>query len=164
MIRKFKFVGVIMLLLLASGCAVLHHAQVGQVDSRDTYAQIPFEIKVSEMGVSMGDAYGLARSANTKSGDQLGDAALIISLFQMGPRTGAPIYDQKYAEKIIYQIHEKCPGGRVSGLMSIREMRKYPVISGEIVKITGYCLRNRKPASIVPPEDDEILSALTQTF
>jgi len=40
--------------------------------------------------------------------------------------------------------------------MSIRETRKYPVISGEIVKITGACLRNRTPASLpLPLEEDD---------
>lgn len=162
MIPNCRFIYVGILGSLLSGCAFLHHAQVGQVDGRKEAAAIPFEIKVSEMGVSLNDAEAISRSANTRAGDQLGDAAAILSLFQMGPRTGAPVYDQRYAEKIIYQIHEKCPSGRVTGLMSIREMRKYPVISGEIVKITGYCLRNRTPASESLVEEDEILSALTQ--
>lgn len=163
MIPKFKLISTGILVPLLSGCAILHHAQVGQVDGRKEFAQIPFEIKVSEMGVSLNDAESISRSANTRAGDQLGDVAAIIGLFQTGPRTGAPVYDQRYAEKVIYQIHEKCPSGRVTGLMSIREMRKYPVISGEIVKITGYCLRNRAPASETTIEEDEIISALTQS-
>lgn len=133
--------------LQLSGCAVLHHAQVGQIDNRGTEVMIPFEIKMSETGVSVEDAGRIARSARSDGGERLGQLADIIGLFQIGPRTGNPVYDEHYAEKLIYQIHEKCPSGRVTGLMSIREMRKYPVISGEIVKVTGYCLRARKPAS-----------------
>lgn len=145
--------------LLLSGCAVLHHAQLGQIDSRGQTAAIPFEIKVSEVGVSLDDAQSLAYATKSRGGDNAGDLMGIIGLFQIGPRTGHPVYDQRYAEKVIYQIHEKCPSGRVTGLMSIREMRKYPVISGEIVKITGYCLRDRNPAT-ESFEADEITEAL----
>lgn len=130
-------------IFLFSGCAVLHHVQVGQIDSRGSDAFIPFEVMVSETGVDVQEAGRIARATETKQGDRLGDLAAIISLFQMGPRTGAPVYNQGYAEKVVYQIYEKCPSGRVTGLMSIREMRKYPVISGEIVKITGYCRKSK---------------------
>jgi len=130
--------------LLFSGCAILHHVQVGQIDNRtDTVTAIPFEILMSEAGVSTQEIGAIARSANTKQGDQAAGIAEIIALFQMGPRTGNPVYSERYAEKLIYEIHQKCPTGRVTGLMSIREMRKYPVISGEIVKVTGYCLKDR---------------------
>lgn len=137
--------------LAITGCAHLHHAQVGQVDNRTAKAvAIPFEIKVSETGVSVEEAGRIARATNSNAGDRGGNIAAIIGLFQMGPRTGNPIYDARYAEKVVYQIHEKCPSGNVTGLMSIRETRKYPVISGEIIKITGYCLKAREPASDSP--------------
>lgn len=138
------------LLLLQTGCAVLHHVQVGQVDSRaDNVAWIPFEVMVSEAGVNTEEIGAIADAASRSSGGNPNagsDAAAIIGLFQMGPRTGNLVYNPTYAEKMIYLIHEKCPSGRVTGLMSIREMRKYPVISGEIVKVTGYCLRTKKSA------------------
>lgn len=136
-----------------AGCAHLHHAQVGQIDNRtSSVVAIPFEIKLSETGVSVEEAGKIARAADTRSGRDAGNVAAIIGLFQMGPRTGNPVYDSRYAEKVVYQIHEKCPSGNVTGLMSVRETRKYPVISGEIVKITGYCLKNREPASAALPE------------
>ncbi|MES2963575.1 MAG: hypothetical protein V4760_06765 [Bdellovibrionota bacterium] len=136
------------LAMALSGCAHLHHTQVGQVDNRSSTVAIPFEIKVSETGVAVEEAGKIARAANTKGGDNAAGLATLISLFQMGPRTGNPVYDARYAEKVVYQIHEKCPSGNVTGLMSIRETRKYPVISGEIIKITGYCLKAREPASV----------------
>lgn len=127
-----------------SGCAILHHVQVGQIDNRtaNTVA-IPFEVLLSETGVSTEDIGRLGKATNSQAGDAAENLAALIALFQMGPRTGNPVYSESYAEKLIYEIHQKCPSGRVTGLMSIREMRKYPVISGEIVKVTGYCLRNR---------------------
>jgi hypothetical protein len=137
--------------VIFTGCAWMHHVQLGQIDNRKSEAMVPFDIKVSENGVSAEEIGAIAKSFKTKGGDAAGDAAGIIALFQQGPRTGNPIYNEKYAERLIYQIHEKCPSGRVTGLMSVRETRKYPVISGEIVKVTGYCRKARKEA----PADNE---------
>lgn len=128
-------------------CAALHHVQIGDIESRPNTVLIPFDIKVSEMGLDIGQAGDIARSTKSSGGDRLGEIADIIGLFQMGPRTGNPVYDEKYADRLVYQIYEKCPSGRVTGLNSIRETRAYPVISGEIVKITGFCIKDRAPAS-----------------
>ncbi|MNK90926.1 hypothetical protein D3C87_1109970 [compost metagenome] len=135
------------LMFLFTGCAILHHVQVGHIDNRDSQVQIPFEILMSEVGVSTSEIAGAGKLANSKGGDAVADAAAILSLFQMGPRTGNLTYNPRYAEKLIYEIHQKCPSGQVTGLMSIREMRKYPVVSGEIVKVTGFCRKNRVQAS-----------------
>lgn len=134
-------------MFLFSGCAVLHHVQVGHIDNRDNQVQIPFEVLMNEVGVSTEEIGALAKLSNTKGGDQVADAAAILSLFQMGPRTGHLTYNPRYAEKLVYEIHQKCPSGQVTGLVSIREMRKYPAISGEIVKVTGFCRKNRVQAS-----------------
>lgn len=138
-----------------SGCAVLHHVQVGEIDNRDNKAQIPFEVLMSETGVNTQEIEAMARATNSKGGDNVGDAAAILSLFQMGPRTGNLVYNPRYAEKLVYEIHQKCPSGQITGLMSIREMRKYPAISGEIVKVTGYCLKDRKPVEIGNKKNNE---------
>lgn len=135
--------------LLLANCAILHHVQVGTVDNRSSKVAIPFEILMSETGINTEEIGKIARSTHSRSGDQVGDAAALISLFQIGPRTGNPIYNPGYAERLVYEIHQRCPSGQVTGLMSIREMRKYPVVSGEIVKVTGYCLKDRIPASEV---------------
>jgi hypothetical protein len=116
---------------------------MADIDGNPDYVKVPIEIKVSELGVSMKDIKNIANSTHTKAGKQVGDIASFIEHFQMGPRTGAPVYTDKYAEKIIYELHTQCPSGRLSGLVSIRETREYPVIKGEIIKVTGYCLRPR---------------------
>jgi hypothetical protein len=122
--------------------------QLGSVDARtQKQTWIPFEIKMSEVGVSAEEVGAIAKATNSHGGDNVAGAAAILSLFQMGPRTGNPTYNERYAEKLVYEIYQKCPSGRVSGLMSIREFRKYPVVSGEIVKVTGYCAKDRVKAN-----------------
>jgi hypothetical protein len=133
--------------LTSTGCAFLHHVQVGQVDNRDDAQLAHFEIKVSETGVATEDVAAIAKATRSRAGDDAAGIAAIISLFQMGPRTGNPVYNEHYAEQVLSKIHEACPSGQVTGLMSVREMRKYPVISGEIVKISGYCRKQRKTAA-----------------
>lgn len=128
--------------LLATGCAQLHHVQLGDIHSPTGYVKKPFDIKVSETGVNLEEIGAAARvlGRNTKGGQAVERAAAIVGLFQMGPRTGNPVYVKDYAKNLVQAIYEKCPSGDVSGLVSIRETRKYPIVSGEIVKITGYCL------------------------
>lgn len=128
-------------LLLLSSCAQLHHVQIGEVASHSSYVQKPFDIKISESGVNLGEAAEVSKVFLNK--DRQKDAEEIvglIGLFQMGPITGNPVYVKDYAKNLIQLIYEKCPSGKVTGLMSVRESRKYPVVSGEIVKVTGYCL------------------------
>ena len=132
----------VFIVFMFSGCAILHHVQVGSIDNRtDKVVLIPFEVKMSETGVSTEEAGRIAHAAGG-NGDA-GKALAFLQMFQIGPRTGNPVYDENYAKKLVYEIHQKCPSGRITGLVSIREMRKYPVISGEIVKVTGFCIKNK---------------------
>ena len=97
---------------------------------------------MSETGIDLGEATKIGQSLtrNKKAGEQMQAVNDIISLFQMGPRTGNLVYNDSYAEGLLLRLYETCPSGKITGLSSIRESRKYPVISGEIVKITGYCV------------------------
>jgi hypothetical protein len=133
----------VFIIALNSGCAALHHIQLSDINNRGEFTLVPFEVKVSETGVDIGSIKDIARSNGGRGNQQAGNVAEAIEYFQMGPRTGAPVFTDKYAEKIIFQIHQECPTGKVTGLNSIRETRVYPVISGEIIKITGFCLRPR---------------------
>lgn len=132
-------------LSLLSGCAALHHVQLSEIDNRSKYVMVPIEVKVSETGVDIAEATNIAQGVLRNSHDQqaAGDLGAMIQYFQMGPRTGAPVYTDRYAEKLIYQLHTQCPSGKITGVQSIRESREYPVIKGEIVKITGFCLREK---------------------
>lgn len=131
----------IVMCLLISGCAQLHHVQIGDIDNSPGYVRKPFDIKISETGINIQEAKGIAKALlDKKGGEAAENIAGVIGLFQMGPRTGNPVYVKDYAKGLAQVIYEKCPSGRVTGLSSIRETRKYPVVSGEIVKVTGYCL------------------------
>ena len=151
-LRRDKVLRILYLTCLMSlaACAQLHHVQLGDVDARPGFFATPFDIKVSETGVNLGEAVRIQRSvlAHSQSANAAGNVAAIVSLFQTGPRTGDPVYVRDYAERLIYAIFEMCPNGHVSDLSSIRETRKYSVISGEIVRVKGVCLRPRQPASI----------------
>jgi hypothetical protein len=129
------------MLTILTGCAALHSVQVGMIDNRgsDKENLVPFEIMVSETGVSLDDIKEIGKYAGGDLGNASNSAAETLSYFQMGPRTGNPIYNEKYAEGLQKQIFQKCPSGRVTALVSIRETMKYPVISGEIIKIRGLC-------------------------
>lgn len=132
-------------LLLLQSCAFLHHAQLGEIRHKKNHVRMPFEIKVSETGVDMKEAADLA-GALSNGNDAAGTAkeiADIVSMFQMGPRTGKPVYNEKYADGIAKAIYQKCPSGEITGLVMIREMASYPVVSGEIIKVKGYCLQKK---------------------
>ncbi len=135
----------IVLMIFATSCAQLHHVQVGEIENRADFISKPFDIKISETGVNIQEAAGIAKAVSSKQTNQeIQQIADAIALFQMGPRTGNPVYVKDYAKNLIQLIYEKCPTGQVTGLTSVRESRKYPVVSGEIVKVTGYCLLARE--------------------
>lgn len=140
------FIKIIFLAGLAAnlvGCAFMHHTQLGDIDSKIVSKGRKFEILLSETGVNLQEAaaIGSALTRHQKTSESIGNVGAIIGLFQMGPRTGNPVYDDKYADKLFDLLQKECRG-TVTGLMSIRETAKYPVVSGEIVKIVGYCLES----------------------
>lgn len=131
------------LFALCTGCAVLHRTQLSDIDSA---AGKPISIKVSEntinfaeVGAIMKGVGGVAKSSALK---KAGDAfALYTTLFQYGPRTGAPVYNELYARDIAERLVTQCPGGRLTNITSLRESREYPVVKGEIVRIDATCVQ-----------------------
>ncbi len=127
-------------LLFFTGCAVLHHVQVGQIDNRKAYKLTPIEIKVSEMGIDLNDAKAISNMAmNSYDSQKANDALTALQYFQMGPHTGAGVYSLAYIQDIEKNLASQCPNGFITGITSIRETREYPVIKGEIVKIKAFC-------------------------
>lgn len=125
-------------LLFLQGCAVLHHVAIGDIDDTHGTGE-KIEVKISETGVDLEEAGRLAdRLLKSKEGS---NAMGWITMFQMGPKTGKPVFNEYYAEPTFALLREECPSGKITALNSIREMRNYPVVSGEIVKVTGRCLK-----------------------
>jgi hypothetical protein len=122
-----------------TGCAQLHHVQLGDLDN--TVKGREFSVKVSETGIDLEEAVQMGKflTKSSQAQQDMGTVQAILALIQMGPRTGNPIYHEKYAEEIVGLLKKECPNGKISNLTAIRETRKYPVISGEIIKINGNC-------------------------
>ena len=97
-------------------------------------------VMASETGINLEEVEKFAEALGSDSGKE---GAEFLKMIQIGPTTGNPVYNERYAEDLLLLIKQKCPDGRVSGLTSIREQRKYTAISGEIIKINGNCLRKR---------------------
>lgn len=139
-----KSIRLIMSFLFLSmlGCASLHHVQIGSIDNRSGKNLKPIEVLVSGTGVNMDDVKQVANQVlgSKRGGKQAGQAADTFDSFQMGPKTGEIVYNEKYADNVTQMLREKCPNGRITGVTSIRETMKYPVISGEIVKFRAYCI------------------------
>jgi len=129
---------------LTTGCAVLHATQLGEIDSNAVVNGARFEIKVSEMGLNTDEAVAIAETIAEFSGkgEEVSTIGDIIALFQMGPKTGNPVFRDNYSDKIATLLAQECPSGNISGLVSIRESANYPVVSGEIVRLTGYCFKD----------------------
>mgnify|MGYP000110705672 CR=1 FL=1 len=143
--KTLKIIFLCSVVVYLSSCAYLHHVQVGEIDNTGDNDLIPFEIKVSEFGIDLNDAKSTSKILmNSKNSKQADDILTTLQYFQMGPKTGAPVFSVSYVNHLENKIRESCPSGRVTGIMSIREARQYPVIKGEIVKIKGYCLRSKK--------------------
>lgn len=130
----------IALALSSGGCAVLHHAQIGDIDARSRKAKSKVDVKISETGINIREANEiLRRLGNARWAKQSDDLAGIVGLFQLGPKTGNPVYTSDYARPVFELLYAKCASGQISNLAIIRETRKYPVVSGEIIKVTGDC-------------------------
>lgn len=131
--------------LFLSGCAVLHSVQVGDIESSSEYSSVPFEIKVSEFGIDLNDVKATSQILMAKGdASKANDALTALQYFQMGPHTGAGVYSIAYVDHMETKIRTQCPSGRITGLMSIRETAEYPIVKGEIIKIKGFCLKNKK--------------------
>lgn len=125
----------------ASGCAHLHQLQVTDIDSSQGELQ-PFEVKVNATGVSVSDSAELAKamSNDARTRKNVDTAEAIIALTQMGPKTGDPTFSDDWADDAAQKVLLRCPTGRITGLTARRETMDYPVISGEIITIKGYCI------------------------
>ncbi len=129
------------LILICSSCARLDHIQISDIDQSQGDLK-PISVKLSDTGFNASEAVAisseLAQSESAK--ENLGDLAAILALMNMGPSTGNPVYNDRYAENILRQLHQQCPTGKITALRNIREARSYGPVSGEIVRIDADCI------------------------
>ena len=124
------------------GCAHMHQLQVSDIDS--TRGELrPFEVQVNATGVSVSDGATVARAMtnDARTRQELDTLEAIIAMTQMGPKTGDPTFNDDWADATREELLARCPTGRVTGLTARRETMDYPVISGELVTIKGYCIQ-----------------------
>ena len=125
-------------------CASLHHVQIGEIDSTSSAGarSVRFELMESATGVNVREAgeiaKGLSRSAQVdRASNALSD---IYEMLTFGPRTGEVVFNDTFPNSLPARVSATCKAGKVSGLLVVRETNKYPVVSGEIVRVTGYCI------------------------
>ena len=102
-----------------------------------------FEIKLTEMGVDLEEVaeFGNDLGRMTKRDKETEGAMDLMKMANSGPKTGYPVFDVKYSDGLMDKIKAACPSGKVSGLTSVRETADYGMVSGEIVKLVGYCAK-----------------------
>lgn len=138
----------VFLLLGLTQCAALYHVQVSDVETSNRGRII--DIKLSETGFDVKGAsqdaaravrrHHLRRHGHDDVSNALAGLELILALTNYGPRTGTPVFTDRYADILLDELIAKCPSGKITGLTSVRESRQYPYISGEIVNVRGYCV------------------------
>jgi hypothetical protein len=129
-------------LILLSSCAFVHRHYVGDINSHAVLNGTRFELLFSKNGIdaSEGARYVSVFSTNNKTSASADQWADIIALFQMGPRTGNPMFGSRMTRTIHKKLSTVCNNQPISGLTILRETNKYPVVSGEIIKVSGYCV------------------------
>ena len=131
----------VLALCVSSGCANLHSVMIGERRLAPAGGQ-DFDVKVSEVGFNVKEATSVVQAIGGKNSG-VGKASKTVNdlydLISFGPITGNAVLDTKYADAIGEKSSSSCAPAKTIGVVSIRETMKYPVISGEIVKIEGLC-------------------------
>lgn len=135
----------LVLVLSLLGCAQLHNVHITEFETINSGSE-PFEIIVDEAGFSSDEAMSLVQESHKKSNfgqssESIESLRAILALSQFGPKTGNPVFYTDYLDEIEKKILEKCPSGKVINLVSIRETRKSIIVSSEVVRIHGVCLK-----------------------
>jgi len=129
--------------LFIGGCSQLHHVHIGEMDQSQGQLT-PFTIKVNELGFDVAKAAEIgsevAKSASTSEDLEL--VAFILAISNFGPKTGNPVYNDAYADQVLSEVIKVCPSKKITGLTSVREATNVGPVSGEVVRINGYCINS----------------------
>ncbi|GEM81336.1 hypothetical protein [Vibrio superstes] len=124
-----------------SACSQLHHVQLSDIDQ--TQGELtPVSIKVNEIGFDASETARIASdmASSEKDSENLQLVATVLALMNMGPSTGNPVYNDHYADQVMRQIDTQCPSHNLTGLTSVRESTSFGTVSGEVVRVDGYCI------------------------
>ncbi len=135
--------------LLVGGCSQLHHVHIGDIDqSQGTLT--PFTIQVNELGFDAAKTaeIGAEVAKSSSTSEDLELVAFILAVSNFGPKTGNPVYNDAYADKVLAEVTKVCPSKKLTGLTSIREATNVGPVSGEVVRIKGYCINNSQSNKI----------------
>lgn len=137
---KFRNIAGIGFLFL-TGCSQMHHVQIGEIDQSQG-SLTPFSIRVNELGFDAAKTAGIAAelATNQSTSEDLEVVQLILAISNAGPKTGNPVYNEAYADQILSNVIKACPSKKMTGLTSVREAVDAGPLSGEIVRIDGYCI------------------------
>jgi hypothetical protein len=135
--RRHLFLPLLLSFPFALGCATLHRTTIDEIDARQGRL-VPFDIRADEVGVNVEQA-GRVASAISRSRAP-SRAAQIATLFEFGPKTGNPTTNDDYADRLAAAILARCPGGRVTGVVSMRVSETGYVLSSEEVHVKGFCI------------------------
>jgi hypothetical protein len=127
--------------LLMGGCSQLHHIHIGDIDqSQGTLT--PFTVEVNELGFDAAKTIKIGADVtnSTSTSEDLEFLAFILAISNFGPKTGNPVYNDTYATQLYYEVIKACPSKNITGLTSVREAKHAGPISGEVVRINGYCI------------------------
>lgn len=130
-----------------SGCASLYQVEIGDLDNTHGPLQ-RLEVKGSETGVDVAQGASMAKMVtNSREVHQAANTiSTVWQLISYGPRTGNVTFSDTYADDLPERLLAACPSHRLTGVTSIREANRYPVISGEIVRLIGYCEPRSHPS------------------
>jgi hypothetical protein len=143
-----KFSSIIIFILgFLFQCSIPYRYTIGDLDNTSIRKK-HFQILVSETGINFEEGIGIVQgglylrnpSPNYSRNKNMEYIKILIFLSTMGPTTGQKLLNSNFADKLGDVIQKNCPSGNVVNLRNIREAAKYPVVSGEIVRIEGDCL------------------------
>ncbi len=140
-LKIMKSIHILLSCFLISSCAQLHTVKIGERNNSNTDAH-HFETKVNEMGINVQEATQIVKALGNGNKGVNKATKTIDDLWKMisyGPKTGNTVFDDKYADSISKSSLAACSANQTQGVVSVRESMKYPVLSGEIVKIEGIC-------------------------
>lgn len=136
-----RWIVLLALVIGSSGCARLDRVQIGDIDqSRGELVEV--EVQLSELGLNMAGIAETGRIATQGQASQdFKELRDILALINMGPKTGNPVFNDTYAQRLQEYLLVKCPSGRLTSIRSVREAKGLGPVTGEIVGVKADCIR-----------------------